>query len=147
MLAEKMEDNPCMSAKILLGLPVVTMLLFAAPSAFACPPGTVFSAYKGNGVCLRKGEGNSVAYRCAKTAGSCPSYLVRRQKATDPKNVYWCPGRAAAPNCEEQCAPLKTGVSPPAEAHRVYQNCKMGCRGGDEFMCPDGRMVKTGKKC
>lgn len=106
-------------------------ILELSTSAFACPRGTVFSAYQGNGLCLYAGKGLSVAAHCALTAGSCPKNMDRQQKGSDP----------------EQCASVRTNVTPVAEANRVYYNCIALCKGSGTIVCPDNRQIKVGGKC
>lgn len=133
---------------ILAGLLAIPTLSIGPTAAFACPPGTVFSAYKGNGLCLIRGQGKEVAAKCTTTKASCPSDMVRKKKNSDPDHVYCCPTtRGVTPNCNAQCAPILTSVTPASEANRVYKNCRLGCMGKKEYLCPDGRMVKTGSNC
>lgn len=135
---------------ILAGLLAFSTVLAGVTDARACPPGTVFSAYKGNGLCLVKGEGKTVAAKCTTIIkGPCPKDMARKKKASDPDHVYCCPKAPATvtPNCDEQCAPILTSVTPASEADRVCKNCRLGCMGSDKFMSPDGRMIKTGRKC
>jgi hypothetical protein len=92
---------------------MVCLLLSATQSANACPEGTVFSAYKGNGICAFIGQGAKVAVQCYKADGKCPSGTTREKKKSDP-NAYCCPTvvkgkskqctwRGTAPFCEGQC--------------------------------------------
>jgi hypothetical protein len=68
----------------LAGLLVIWTVLIGQTIAFACPPGTVFSAYKGNGLCLFKGRGKSVAARCTTINGPCPKDMIRKKRTAIP---------------------------------------------------------------
>jgi hypothetical protein len=129
----------------------VALALIASASAFACPPQTVFSAYKGSGLCLFSGKGKLTAARCVQTNASCPEEMARHYKPSDPDHIYCCAtdvyGVYAAKCATSQCAQLLTAVSPPKEAVRVFRNCVIGCNGSHNFYCPDGRLVPNGTKC
>jgi len=49
------------------------LVCLGATSAHACPAGTVFSAYNGNGICAYVGQGATKAVQCTKMVNSCPS--------------------------------------------------------------------------
>jgi hypothetical protein len=88
--------------------------IVGAQSVHACPEGTVFSAYKGNGICAYIGQGAKVAVQCQIAKGKCPSGTTRERKKSD-KNAYCCPEKIAneqskkcvwrgeAPLCEGKC--------------------------------------------
>lgn len=104
-----------MRAMALIGSVVACLFLIAAQSAYACPPGTVFSAYKGNGMCVYIGQGATRAAQCMLMVKSCPSGTTREQKKSDRNNVYCCPRtiqdkqptrcvwRGTAPICSGKC--------------------------------------------
>jgi hypothetical protein len=128
-------------------------IIFASTSASAvCPPGTVFSAYKGSGICAHEGRGASIAARCASAGSSrtCPPGYDLAHKSTDPKHYYCCPQKLARskPSCNDQCAPLLTSVQPQSEANRVHGNCMALCVGNDNGMliCPDGTRLRVGER-
>ncbi len=97
----------------LIGATIVCALLSATQSAHACPEGTVFSAYKGNGICAYIGEGAKVAVQCYPAKGKCPSGTTRERKKSG-SDAYCCPTkvkgrslrcawRGTAPFCEGKC--------------------------------------------
>jgi len=45
-----------MRLAVLIGAAAVCLSVIATQTAYACPAGTVFSAYKGNGICAYIGE-------------------------------------------------------------------------------------------
>ncbi|MGD9915871.1 MAG: hypothetical protein AB7S80_17470 [Rhizobiaceae bacterium] len=123
-------------------------VLFGSTAAFACPPGTVFSAYKGNGLCLYEGQGLKTAAWCSqKFSASCPSGSKQKKKASDKNHVYCCPTEIVPKQCGLSCEPLKTAIKPKSEANRVHFNCIQGCLGNPYFACPDGRMIPNGASC
>ncbi|MFO1173029.1 MAG: hypothetical protein U1E49_18950 [Hyphomicrobiaceae bacterium] len=134
-------------------LAVALIVLIGATAAYACPPGTVFSAYKGKGKCMRYGEGNSPVATCYIKKGPCAQGWEAHKKNSDRKNEYCCPTSLPKyqPSCESQCEPLHKSVTPPDEAERVYQNCILLCVGADYFYCPavNGNYVKKkiGQSC
>ncbi len=70
-------------------------LLFAlaclcTTSARACPEGTVFSAYNGNGICAYVGQGAKVAVQCTQMVNSCPSGTSREHKTRGDTGYYCC---------------------------------------------------------
>ena len=74
--------------------------VFISP-AYACPPGAVFSAFNGKGLCLRSGQGLSVMAECRLTAGggkkkSCSEFETLHNRNTDPANYYCCPSEKRA---------------------------------------------------
>ena len=80
-----------MRLAVLIGAAAVCLSVIATQTAYACPAGTIFSAYKGNGICAYIGEGARKAVQCTIMVNSCPSGTTREQKKSDPKNVYCCP--------------------------------------------------------
>ena len=98
-----------------VGSAIVCLFLVAMHSAHACPKGTVFSAYKGNGMCVYIGQGATRAVQCSVMVNSCPSDTTREQKNSDRNNVYCCPRkiqdkqpqscvwRGSAPLCDGKC--------------------------------------------
>jgi hypothetical protein len=114
---------------ILLGAAVT----LAAPAG-ACPAGTVFSAYKGNGICAWSGEGARAAVQChIRKGGSCPGGTTTEHKNSDKKNYYCCPKQTKGgpqkchwsgtePFCQGSCGPGFTAVKSVKcfTGHRVY---------------------------
>jgi len=136
----------------LAGLFVGLCALLAAGVAEACPPGTVFSAYQGRGICAFAGQGAKAAVLCFKTRDKkCPANFKFQHKASDAANDYCCP--TAIPvvsdaQCRAQCEPLLKADLPVFERNRVYNNCFVLCRDPDGIViCPDGRRVKAGTPC
>jgi hypothetical protein len=128
-------------------------IICASTSASAlCPPGTVFSAYNGSGICAYIGQGAKVAMRCSSAGSSktCPSGYDLAHKSTDPKHYYCCPRTIprSLPSCNAQCDPLLTSVQPKAEANRVHGNCMALCIGNDNgvLICPDGTHLRVGQR-
>lgn len=139
-----------MLTRFLAAFALLTLLALPQGQAFACPPGTVFSARDGNGLCLKRGQGLTVAARCAsikKNARECPAGWAFQSKASDRKNNYCCPTQAATAvrSCDLQCAPLLTSVTPQEEANRVHYNCMNLCAGSKMTLCPDGRFASDGR--
>ncbi len=103
---------------MVIGAAVVCLLLIATQGAYACPDGTVFSAYKGNGICAYIGQGATKAVQCTIMVNSCPSGTTHEHKKSD-KNDYCCPKKIAqeqsktcvwrgtAPFCEGHCGSLE----------------------------------------
>jgi hypothetical protein len=83
-----------MRIAVLTGATIACLLLIATPSAYACPEGTVFSAYKGNGICAYIGQGATKAVQCTKMVNSCPHGTTHEHKKSDP-NDYCCPEKIA----------------------------------------------------
>ena len=67
------------------------LLCLGATVAHACPPGTVFSAYKGNGICVFSGRGALKAVQCTIMVNSCPSGTTHEHKRSAPNHDYCCP--------------------------------------------------------
>jgi hypothetical protein len=102
------------------------LVIAGAPAAQACPDGTVFSAYKGNGICVFSGEGLHKAVQCyVRKGGSCPSGTTTEHKNSDKKNYYCCPKKlikgerprpkcrwdGEAPTCFGRCKPTEKEVA------------------------------------
>jgi hypothetical protein len=51
-----------------------------ATVAHACPPGTIFSAYNGNGICAYIGQGKKKAVQCSHMVNSCPAGTTHEHK-------------------------------------------------------------------
>jgi hypothetical protein len=60
----------------------------------ACPPGTRFSAYQGNGICVILGQGAKAAAQCQVAGGPCPAGTSREHSNNDPSRDYCCPTSA-----------------------------------------------------
>ena len=121
------------------------LLCLGATSANACPPGTIFSAYNGNGICAYIGQGKKKAVQCSHMVNSCPAGTTHEHKKNGDTADYCCP--VVVQTCDDQCAPLKTAVSTATEAARVYSNCISLCTGRGSQICPDGRRVGIRAKC
>ena len=116
---------------VLIGATIVCLLLIATQSADACPAGTVFSAYNGNGICAFAGQGAKKAVQCAVMVGSCPSGTSREHKKSDP-NDYCCPKtttasktcvwRGTAPFCEGSCGSVEENRGNAPDKDRAYFN-------------------------
>ena len=86
-----------------------------ATLAHACPAGTVFSAYNGNGICAYVGQGATKAVQCTKMVNSCPSGTTHEHKTRGDTGDYCCPTtianeqaincvwRGTAPVCDGNC--------------------------------------------
>jgi hypothetical protein len=74
----------------LIGAAIVCLLLIATQSAYACPEGTVFSAYKGNGICAYAGQGATKAVQCTKMVNSCPPGTTHEHKTRGDTGDYCC---------------------------------------------------------
>jgi hypothetical protein len=86
-------------------------------SAGACPPGTVFSAYNGNGICAYIGQGATKAVQCTKMINSCLPGTTHEHKTRGDTGDYCCPDtipkataqniecvwRGRAPACDGSC--------------------------------------------
>jgi hypothetical protein len=121
------------------------LLCLGATVAHACPPGTVFSAYNGNGICAYIGQGKKKAVQCTHMVNSCPPGTTHDHKTRGDTGDYCCP--VVVQSCDDQCAPIKTSVTPATEAARVYSNCISFCTGRGSQICPDGRRVGIRSKC
>jgi hypothetical protein len=101
-------------------------LLFAlvclgSTSVHACPPGTVFSAYNGNGICAYAGQGATAAVQCTKMVNSCLPGTTHEHKKQGDTGDYCCPStipkaveqniecvwRGRAPFCDGECGALE----------------------------------------
>ena len=97
-----------------LALCVVCLLLIATQSANACPKGTVFSAYNGNGICAYVGQGAKIAVQCTLMVNSCLHGTTHETKKGDPHDYCCsdtianeqpieCVWRGRAPLCNGSC--------------------------------------------
>ena len=59
-------------------------LLVAATTAHACPSGSRFSGYNGNGICVYIGQGLATAVHCEVASGTCPEGTTREHSGSDP---------------------------------------------------------------
>lgn len=130
---------------VLLYLVLACGLSVIAPSAgLACPPNTVFSAHNGRGLCLEPGQGLKPVAECfVKKQGNCPADFVTKHKASDPDHDFCCPTeRRNIKACVRTCGPLLE-MADKEEGKRVYKNCVIGCRFGEQprLTCPDGRLL------
>jgi hypothetical protein len=75
----------------LIGAAIVCLLVIATQSAYACPRGTVFSAYNGNGICAYIGQGAKKAVQCTLMVNSCLPGTTHEHKKSDPNHDYCCP--------------------------------------------------------
>ncbi len=101
--------------------PLVAVLFLGATSAHACPKGTVFSAYNGNGICAYAGQGATKAVQCTPMVNSCPSGTTREHKTRGDTGYYCCPDtipkataqhiecvwRGEAPACDGSCGSVE----------------------------------------
>ena len=94
---------------------LLALVCIGATAAYACPEGTVFSAYKGNEICAYAGQGATKAVQCTRMVNSCPPGTTHEHKNSDPNHDYCCPKKIAneqstkcvwrgtAPFCEGSC--------------------------------------------
>lgn len=126
-------------------------VVLSSSNAHACPPGTVFSAFNGRGICAKVGAGATPSVICFQTRGGCPAHFDFEHKNSDPNHNYCCPEeiiRTSTSDCKQQCKPLLDSVTPLSEALRVFNNCVVGCSDpGGEITCPGGREVPVGTPC
>ena len=133
-------------------------LLFAlvclgATSAQACPQGTVFSAYAGNGICAYVGQGAKVAVQCTPMVNSCPSGTSREHKTRGDTGYYCCSNtianeqpvecvwRGRAPFCNGSCGSTEQFMG---EAHDRDSAQDLGST--RDFKDSFGKPCSTGKK-
>jgi hypothetical protein len=104
-----------------LALCLVCLLLIATQSAYACPAGTVFSAYNGNGICAYIGQGATKAVQCTPMVNSCLPGTTHEHKTRGDTGDYCCPAtipkataqhiecvwRGEAPACGGSCGPVE----------------------------------------
>lgn len=96
-MGKNFTDEGPMRIAVLIGAAIVCLLLVATQSAYACPAGTSFSAYKGNGICVYDGQGATKAVQCTHMVNSCPHGTTHEHKHSDEKNDYCCPETIANP--------------------------------------------------
>jgi hypothetical protein len=110
---------PRRSLSLLLGplALLFALLCLGATSAHACPQGTVFSAYNGNGICAYAGQGATNAVQCTPMVNSCPPGTTHEHKTRGDTGDYCCPEtipketaqniecvwRGTAPFCDGEC--------------------------------------------
>src|SRR5438874_8412719 len=70
------------------GLLLVALGIACVEEVAACPPGTRFSAYQGNGICVILGQGAKAAAQCQVASGPCPSGTSREHSNNDPSRDY-----------------------------------------------------------
>jgi hypothetical protein len=116
------------------------LLCLGATTAHACPSGTVFSAYNGNGKCVFSGMGATKAVQCTIMVNSCPSGTTHEHKKSDPNHDYCCPKtvtekkpetcvwRGTAPFCNGQCEEGERVVNRPGPK-------MLGCATGSKVYC------------
>jgi hypothetical protein len=105
-----------------LALCVVCLWLIATQSAYACPKGTVFSAYNGNGICAYIGQGATAAVHCTPMVNSCLHGTTHETKKGDPHD-YCCPD--SIPKATEQPIECVWRGTPPA--------CDGSCGSTEEY--------------
>jgi hypothetical protein len=123
-----------------LALCLVCLLLIATQSAYACPAGTVFSAYNGNAMCAYVGQGATAAVHCTKMVNSCPPGTTHEHKTRGDTGDYCCPTKATEKK-HETCVwrgtpPLCNGEC--EEGERVVDRPgagAMGCATGSKVYC------------
>jgi len=108
-----------MRIAVLIGAAVVCLLLIATRSAYACPAGTIFSAYNGNGICAYKGQGATKAVQCTQMVNSCPHGTSHEHKKQGDTGNYCCSTtitnhqsrtcvwRGTPPACDGSCGSLE----------------------------------------
>jgi hypothetical protein len=116
---EKLHGEQLMRIAGLIGAAICCVLLIATQSAYACPEGTSFSAYKGNGICAYDGQGAKVAVQCTLMVNSCPHGTTHEHKHSDEAHDYCCSTkitneqsktcvwRGEAPACDGYCGSLE----------------------------------------
>jgi hypothetical protein len=105
-------------------------------AASACPDGTVFSAYKGNGICAWIGRGKEAAVQCTIREGSCPKGTSREHSKNDKDNEYCCSKKTGPSPREcywEGTAPICDPTNCRAGFHRVKTS-----KVGDGLECATG---------
>jgi hypothetical protein len=149
---------PRRSLSLLLGplALLFALLCLGATSAHACPNGTVFSAYNGNGICAYVGQGATKAVQCTKMVGSCPQGTSHERKSRGDTSDYCCPNtipketaqniecvwRGRAPACDGSCLygeEEQTRAANENDAGKVrpYRGVAFGaeCLSGSKALC------------
>ena len=131
------------------------LLCLGASSADACPQGTVFSAYNGNGICAYAGQGATVAVQCTPMVNSCPPNTTREHKTRGDTGYYCCSmtiaheqgmnceWRGTPPFCEGSCGSLEVNKgSAPDYAHALHGALRKyadsfgkACMSGSKVLC------------
>jgi hypothetical protein len=131
-------------------LMALAVLVIPASSAIACPPGTVFSGYKGNGYCAIIGKGKQSAAQCTIKKGACPAGTKRQHSNHDPKNDYCCPTTSRftkapkvvqKPNWNESCSWFGTAPYCKGRCPRGYYSKGPVSKRGDGEPCWTGYKV------
>jgi hypothetical protein len=122
------------SSKMLFAL--ATMATSA--TAYACPPGTVFSAYNGRGICAYIGQGAKAQSTCTIANGVCPPGTDRNHSGSDPNRDYCCQqGIRQGTGNEAECRVAYGSCSSDEHAYRLPRDpTKIYC-------CPDHPAVIT----
>lgn len=129
-----MQIGKAASAMVAFFLSVFALALLSAPADAKCPAGTVFSAYKGNGICAYVGQGAKVAIQCFVAKGDCPSGTTREHANNDKKRDYCCPRTLAKLNCNwTGTAPFCSGGCGPGTFVREVRTD--GCLTGQRAEC------------
>ena len=115
-------------------------LVLTAVTAQACPSGSRFSGYNGNGICVYNGQGLATAVHCQIAGRLCPKGTTREHSGSDPNRSYCCPlyatekkietcvYRGTTPLCDGECAPGERFVTYSAKG-------TMGCVTGHLAYC------------
>jgi hypothetical protein len=145
-----------MRIAVLIGSAIVCLLLIATQRAYACPEGTIFSAYNGNGICAYAGQGAKKAVQCTKMVNSCPSGTTHEHKTRGDTGDYCCSKtitagqsktcvwRGTPPFCEGSCGSLEENKgSAPDQDHAYFNHGTKGwanlfgksCVSGSKVLC------------
>jgi hypothetical protein len=113
-------------------------LLVAATTALACPPGSRFSGYNGNGVCVYIGQGLATAVKCQTwPSRACPKGSTSEKSGSDPNHLYCCPTKATYkrnPICVWRgTGPICVGDCEVGET--VQARSDEGCTTGSKSFC------------
>lgn len=121
-------------SKVLLALYTIA----TSASAFACPPGTVFSAYNGHGICAYVGQGAKAQSTCTIANGACPAGTDRNHSNSDPSRDYCCQqGIRQGTGNEADCRVAYGACSSDEHAYRLPRDpTKIYC-------CPDHSAIVT----
>ena len=149
----------CSLASLLWPLALLFALLsLCASSAQACPPGTIFSAYNGNGICVYAGQGAAKAVQCTKMVNSCLPGTTHEHKTRGDTGDYCCPDtipkataqhiecvwRGTAPACDGSCGSVEeykgsardqAGADRNRTARQYARNFGASCLSGSKALC------------